>query len=274
MGYVSVIIPTYNRKDFVRKAVESVYEQTYGDFELIIVDDGSTDGTQAALRKCLRANTTYIYQNNKGISSARNTGIRSAHSEWLAFLDSDDYWRPEKLAKQVAFHAKHPDCFISQTNEIWIRHGRRVNQMKKHQKFDGMIYEKCLPLCLITPSSVMIHRSIFDDIELFDETFPACEDYDLWLRIACTYQVGLIKEDMIVKHGGHADQLSRSIPALDKYRIHALLKIIDQGILSPQQQEITIKELKKKCRVYSNGCLKRGKKEESKKYLAIIEQFS
>jgi glycosyltransferase involved in cell wall biosynthesis len=273
MAHISIIIPTYNRSDFVQKAVESVYRQTYQDFTLIIVDDGSTDTTHTSLAAVLKKDAHYIYQDHAGVSAARNTGIRASDAEWLAFLDSDDYWLPQKLAQQVAFHRHNPEYLISQTYERWIRHGKRVNQMKKHTKFAGMIYEKCLPLCLITPSSVMIHRSVFDDVGLFDETLPACEDYDLWLRVAYKYQIGLIEKELIVKHGGHSDQLSRSIPTLDKYRIHALRNILASGVLTSQQQKATIKELIQKCRVYGNGCIKRGKNAEGQTYLALIDEL-
>jgi glycosyltransferase involved in cell wall biosynthesis len=271
MPHISVIIPTYNRLHFVEKAIQSVYAQSYQDFELIIVDDGSSDGSGRALRNLLQPGTHYLYQENRGVSAARNTGLDHATGEWICFLDSDDHWLEKKLERQVRFHTERPDLLISQTEEIWIRHGTRVNQMKKHKKPAGEIYAACLPLCCISPSSVMIHTSVFAALGRFDETLPACEDYDLWLRISCTYPVGLLDEALLVKHGGHTDQLSRTIPTLDVYRIKALRAILENPRLSHAQWIATRRELKKKCLIYAGGCAKRGKQEEAKKYQALAE---
>lgn len=274
MPHITVIIPTYNRKALLREAVESVLGQTFTDFELIVVDDGSTDGTAAMITDIRDPRLRCVQQANRGVSAARNHGIRLAHGEprkrgeWIAFLDSDDYWLPTKLERQLAFAAAHPEYLIHQTEETWIRNGRRANPMKKHAKSGGMIYEQCLPLCIISPSAVMIKRTLFDDVGLFDETLPACEDYDLWLRISCRYPVGLLPEQLIIKRGGHDDQLSRT-PTLDKYRIEALRKILASGVLTQSQTAVTLKELAHKCRVYGNGCLKRGKVVEGEQYLNV-----
>ncbi|MFH1384599.1 MAG: glycosyltransferase family A protein [Candidatus Omnitrophota bacterium] len=270
---VSVIIPTFNRDQFLPKAIESVLGQTYADFELIIIDDGSTDKTRSTVTDFDDDRIAYSCQENKGVSAARNRGIEKAHSGLICFLDSDDYWLPKKLEKQSAFMEKHPNLLLSQTEEIWIRHGHRVNAMKKHMKYAGMIYEKCLPLCLVTPSSVMIRKGLFKDVGLFDEGLLACEDYDLWLRVASQFEIGLIKENLIVKHGGHADQLSRRIPHLDQFRIQALEKILKSNLLTEDQRRATIRELKHKCRIYGNGCMKRGKVAEGEKYRALIQKY-
>ncbi len=261
---VSVIIPTFNRSACLGRAIDSVLSQTFTDLELIVVDDGSTDDT-ADLLKAYADRLLYIYQQNRGVSAARNTGIRSARGEYIALLDSDDAWRPRKLERQAAFFQAHPQAVLCQTEEIWIRNGKRVNPKKRHQKYSGMIFEKTLPLCLVSPSAVMIRRSLFDEVGLFDETLPACEDYDLWLRITWKYTVHLIDTPLIVKHGGHSDQLS-AMPELDKFRIMALVKIIRRGCLSQSQHTAALSTLKEKCRVYAGGCLKRGKKKEAEYY--------
>lgn len=273
MPHISVIIPTYNRLEFVQKAIQSVYGQTYSDFELIIIDDGSRDGTEEALKKTALPQTQYLRQENRGVSAARNRGITRATGEWICFLDSDDHWLEKKLARQIDYHKKHPDIVVSQTGEIWIRHGKRVNQMKKHHKPTGDIYEKCLEMCCVTPSSVMIHRSVFDTVGLFDEALPACEDYDLWLRISCRYKIGLLPEDLIVKYGGHTDQLSRCVPALDRYRIKALRAMLKGTLLNEGQRQATIQEIKRKCSIYAGGCVKRGKHSEAEYYTTIGDSF-
>lgn len=268
---VSVIIPTYNRDWIVREAIESVLAQNFSDYELIIVDDGSDDRTPdilAAYKKQIRV----LRQPNRGVSAARNHGIAEAAGRLIAFLDSDDLWLPGKLSTQVKFFEKNSDAMISQTQEIWIRNGRRVNPKKRHHKFSGMIFERSLALCLVSPSAVMIQRSLFDTVGVFDEALPACEDYDLWLRISCRYPVYLIDTELIIKRGGHDDQLSRA-PGLDKYRIQSLLKLLEGNFLTPQQNQAVIATLKEKCKVYAGGCQKRGRQEEAKYFYQLADQF-
>ena len=221
---VSVIIPTYNRADWLTEAIDSVLAQSYPSCELIIVDDGSTDRTRELIAG-YKQPLHYLYQPNQGVSSARNLGIRSATGQYIALLDSDDLWLPQKVEQQVAIMEQCPELQLCHTEEIWIRRGVRVNPKKKHQKYGGYIFPYCLPLCVISPSSAMIRRSLFDEIGYFDETLPACEDYDLWLRITKTYPVYFIDTPLIVKRGGHEDQLSRKHWGIDRFRIQALEKI-------------------------------------------------
>ncbi len=264
---VSVVLPTYNRCRLVGRAIDSVMHQSYGAYELIVVDDGSTDATGDRLAS-YGDRVTVIKQANRGVSAARNAGIRAASGEFVALLDSDDVWLPQKLEQQIAFFRTCPQAMICQTEEIWIRNGMRVNAGKRHKKHSGMIFEKTLPLCLVSPSAVMIRKSLFDEVGLFDESLPACEDYDLWLRISWKHPVYLIDTPLIVKHGGHADQLSR-MPELDKYRIRALAKILKTGCLSQQQRSAALKTLKEKCRIYAAGCRKRGRIDDAHYYAGL-----
>ena len=211
----------------------------------------------------------YIYQTRQGVSAARNRGLEMAAGEWLAFLDSDDFWLPRKLETQVDFLNRNPQAEICQTEEIWVRHGRRVNPRKKHRKPSGDIFAPSLALCLVSPSAVMLKKSLFLEVGVFDTSLPACEDYDLWLRISCRKPVFLIEEPLVVKRGGHPDQLSRCLPSLDRYRIQSLGKLLDSGRLSPRQYDLAWRELDRKCRIYGQGCLKRGKIEEGKRYLSL-----
>ncbi len=271
MNKVTIIIPTYNRASFLEKAIESVLNQTFTDFELIVVDDGSTDKTAETVNSYEGVN--YIFQENKGVSAARNTGIRAGKGEFIAFLDSDDSWKPEKLEKQLQFHNQNPDYLISQTEEIWIRNGKWANPKKIHRKYHGWIFEKCLPLCIVSPSAVMMKRGLFDKVGLFDESLPACEDYDLWLRISAFYPVALIEEKLIVKQGGHADQLSSTISNLDKYRIKAIEKILSCDTLRADYREVALSELKKKCSIYAQGAAKRGRIKEAEDYEKIPDKY-
>lgn len=268
---VSVVIPTFNRGAVVGEAIASVRAQDYRPFELIVVDDGSTDETPELLGAF--SEIRVLRQANRGVSAARNAGVAAARGEWVAFLDSDDLWLPGKLSAQVAYFAAHPQMSICQTEELWVRKGVRVNPGRRHRKRAGMIFEPSLELCLVSPSAVMLRRSLLEQVGPFDETLPACEDYDLWLRISSRHPVGLIDTPLIVKRGGHADQLSR-LPGLDRYRIRALQKLIDDGGLSAAQRAAAIATLQRKCAVYAGGCRKRGRLAESRRYERLAHSYA
>jgi glycosyltransferase involved in cell wall biosynthesis len=272
MCKVSVVIPTYNRAKTLKEAIDSVLSQRYDDFELIVVDDGSTDETREIIASYL-PRLKYLYQEHSGVSAARNRGIAHARGDCFAFLDSDDLWLPDKLWLQMKFMEDHPEALICYTEEIWIRRGVRVNPMKKHRKYSGMIFEHCLPLCIVSPSSVLIARSLIDEVGGFDEEFEVCEDYDLWLRISARYPVYLIETPLIVKRGGHADQLSKKMSGQDRFRIRSLVKLLEGDCLSSHQRELAWKELSSKCEIYGGGCIKRGKREEGGKILALAEKY-
>lgn len=268
---VSVIIPSYNRGWILEDAVDSVLSQDFYDFELIVVDDGSEDNTPDILAS-YGNRIKVIKQKNKGVSSARNKGITSSSGNYIAFLDSDDLWLPGKLSTQLSFFENNPGALICQTEEIWLKNEKRVNPGKRHKKISGFCFEKSLELCMVSPSAVMMKRRLLDIVGLFDETLPACEDYDMWLRINCRYPIYLLDTPLIVKRGGHEDQLS-GMHSLDKYRIQSIIKLIEKSLLSEDQQKLAIKILKEKCRVYSDGCRKRGRIEEALHYVKTAESY-
>ena len=255
---ISVIIPTFNRKETLKRAIQSVVMQSYTPYEIIVIDDGSDDGTKEWLKDNF-PNVKYIYQMNSGVSSARNKGIKFARGDWIALLDSDDEWLPSKLKDQANEIELNPAAKFLHTNEIWIRNGVRVNQMKKHKKYGGYIFEKCLDMCRISPSSVLIKKDIFDEIGMFDETLKVCEDYDLWLRFASKYPVHFLDQPLIKKYGGHSDQLSKVDDGIESYRIRSLKKIMNSGILNKKQKTITKDVLVKKMYIYAKGLEKRNK---------------
>jgi glycosyltransferase involved in cell wall biosynthesis len=269
---VSVIIPTYNRGWILKEALDSVLAQEFTDYELIVVDDGSTDDTRAILDS-YGQNIIVLEQANQGVSAARNRGIAGSRAQLVAFLDSDDLWLPQKLDRQVEFFNSNPDALICQTEETWIRNGVRVNPKKRHQKLSGMIFEPSLNLCLVSPSAVMIRKSLFGAVGMFDESLPACEDYDLWLRVSCRYPVYLIDQPLIIKRGGHEDQLSKAA-GLDKYRIRSLMQLVQSGLLSASQTQATIRTLKYKCAIFANGCRKRDRKTEAEYYQKLADNFT
>lgn len=273
MPEISVIIPSYNRAGVLPRALDSVLSQTSPASEVILVDDGSTDET----RELIQAHypeIRYIYQDNKGVSTARNTGIRHASGEWLAFLDSDDCWHQDKLQIQSALLRGASDHALVHSNEIWIRNGIRVNAGEKHRKRGGYIFPYCLPLCAISPSSVLIRRAVLDQVGKFDESLPACEDYDLWLRICSRFPVLYTDKELVIKHGGHADQLSRKYWGMDRFRIHAMAKLLEDSDLRPDYRRQCIDMLKYKCQILLNGARKRDNSNVIMEFSRILEDYS
>ena len=262
MTCVSVIIPAHNRAEVLGRAVASVLGQTWADFELIVVDDGSTDATATVLAEFDDPRLTGMHQENKGVSSARNRGIAASRGRLIALLDSDDHWMPDKLEKQVRFMAESGFA-ICQTDEIWIRNGVRVNPRFKHAKPAGWFLDRSLDLCLISPSCVMFSRDLWDELGPFDESLPACEDYSLWLRVGARHPVGLVPEPLVVKTGGHADQLSRRIIGLDLYRVYAMTDLLRSMALDGEQRAMVEAALRERVRLYAQGCIKHGKDEEA-----------
>ncbi len=271
-GNIDVIIPTYNRRHTLGRAIDSVLIQSLKPTEIIIVDDGSTDGTQELI-SINYPDITYIKSENKGVSAARNLGIKHSQSDWLAFLDSDDEWLPNKLEKQSAAISNQKEYKVVHCDEIWFRNGNRVNSKIKHQKYGGSIFEKCLPLCVVSPSAVIIHRVLFKELGLFDENLPACEDYDLWLRICALYPVLYLDAPLLIKYGGHEDQLSRKHWGMDRFRVEALRKILRSGILNESQELAATETLIQKCNILIGGAKKRGNQELMLVCRSLIEEF-
>lgn len=273
---VTAIIPTFDRHRRVLEAVRSVVRQTRPPLELIVVDDGSRDATLARLAADVAASGAprlrLVTTGRRGVSAARNEGIRRARGEWLAFLDSDDSWLPGKLESQLTALAARPEMLICHCDEIWIRDGRRVNPRRIHAKRGGWIYEHCLPRCAISPSSVVVHRRLFEQVGLFDEELPACEDYDLWLRVCSRFPVLYLDQQLVRKTGGHEDQLSRT-EALDRYRIRALAKVLDAEELGGDARRLTLETLRRKIGVYRAGAVKRGRLQEAAALEALLARF-
>ena len=253
---ISVIIPTYNRAHLIQRAIDSVLNQTYPVNQLIVVNDGSTDKTQETLSK-YKPNVKTITINNNGVSYARNVGIKEAHGDWIAFLDSDDEWKQTKLAKQVIAIQSTPNTVFCHTEEIWVRNGKRINPMKKHKKYGGYVFQKNLDRCLISPSSVLMKKSLIYDVGFFDTAFPICEDYDLWLKILAKYPVLFIDEPLVIKYGGHDDQLSKHTEKIEMYRIKALTNILDDKSLNSKNELAVLETLIYKCKIYLLGAIKR-----------------
>lgn len=258
---VSVIIPTFNRANVVGRAVTSVLKQDFKDLECIVVDDGSTDETDSVLHE-FSGRIKVIKTENRGVSASRNTGAEFAEGSFLAFLDSDDEWKKEKLSRQLQY-MDEGGFKISQTDEIWVRNGKFVNKSNKYIRHGGNIFYRCLEVCAVTPSSVVMEKELFFDYGGFNESLPVCEDYDLWLRMSLKERFGLLDEPLIIKYGGAEDQLSNSA-CLDKYRIISLSDMLQSGCpLSGEQTAALCEVLAKKVRIYAEGAEKRGKYDEA-----------
>lgn len=243
--------------------MESVARQTSPANQCLVVDDGSSDGTRALVRSF--RGVTYLRQEHKGVSAARNLGIARAWGEWVAFLDSDDAWMPDKLEvqRQALEGTGHVACH---TDETWVRGGRRVNPMRKHRKHGGWIYRHCLPLCAISPSTSMVRRDVLDRLGGFDESLPACEDYDLWLRLCARYPVLFVDRPLVTRYAGHADQLSARHWGMDRFRVPALEKMLASPHLSADDRRRTLDTLVGRLRILVAGARKRGNR-------TVIEAF-
>ena len=263
---ISVIIPTFNRILSVERAIISVNKQTLPPQEIIVIDNGSTDGTSNYLKKKF-PNLKIVYETKKGVSSARNRGIIEAKSFWIAFLDSDDEWLPKKLENQMnAYKKNSKDFSLIHCDEYWIKNKKYINPQKKHKKKGGYIFFECVDICCISPSSVLIKKSKLIEAGLFDCKLKACEDYDLWLRICLFDPVLFLDQKLLNKYGGHDDQLSKKYWGMDRFRIYSLEKILYNYDIDEQKREKIIEKLKEKLLILINGAKKRNNNKIISKY--------
>ena len=277
----TAVITTCRRPTFLATALGSVLAQSRPAEKIIIVDDSGDEENREKNRRIVDAMVTTSpsvrllqtdAKRSRGISCARNLGIKETHTEWLAFLDDDDIWDEKKIATQLKeTHASASR--LCHTNEIWLRKHVRINPHKHHLKTGGHIYLRCLALCLVSPSSCFIHKSVFEDYGLFDEELPACEDYDMWLRICAYEPVSYVDEHLTVKRGGHANQLSRRYWGMDRFRVKALRKMMEQPQLKAEYREATKKMLIKKIGILQQGASKRGKREDTRLYAEQLSQW-
>jgi glycosyltransferase involved in cell wall biosynthesis len=271
---IDVIIPVFNREATIKRAIESVLAQSYQHFNLYVVNDGSTDATENLMTPFLiNKNVHLLRQENKGVSAARNLGIRTGTAEWIAFLDSDDEWLPEKLSLQVHFLNHNRNIRFVHSNEIWIRNGVRVNPKQKFDKSNQEIFKRSLETCLISPSTVILRRELLNQHNLFDESFEICEDYDLWLKILATDEIGFVPDFLVKKYGGHEDQLSLRYPAMDFWRIRSLINLLDQGLLTEVQEREVRAEITKKALILTKGLIKHGQMDQYQKLLEMLDRI-
>lgn len=254
---ISVIIPTFNREDFIENAIKSVLRQTYKVDEIIVIDNLSTDNT-LVLIKDKYPQITVLKENKPGVSYARNKGILKAKNNWIALLDSDDEWLPNKIELQVEKIRSENSPLLIHTDEVWIKNGKLINKKKKHAKLEGYIFKESLQMCAISPSSVLINKLLFEKYGMFDFRLIVCEDYELWLRFTSKTSVHLVKEKCVIKYGGHKDQLSKKYWGMDRFRIAALENLLLEYNLSKIQKKEVLDILIYKINIILTGAKKRN----------------
>ncbi len=275
MSFFSVVVPVYNREHSILRALFSIHKQSFKDYECFVIDDGSSDGTSRVVQHFCRNHPQFRYlkTENRGVSAARNLGVKLGQSPWICFLDSDDEWLEDKLLKQYEYIKSHPESVLVHSDEIWVRNGKRVNQMKKHTKSGGDIFAACTELCLISPSAVTIKRECFERFGGFDESYEVCEDYDLWLKITSKYSVDYINEALIIKYGGHFDQLSQKYHAMDEWRVRSMMNLLERLRLNETQKQNLLTTLKKKLDILCQGHLKHSRVQRYQLYRAFYDFY-
>ena len=272
--FFSIIIPTFNRACVIKRAIDSIVQQDFQNFDLWVIDDGPCDDTEktvANFQLQYPQKIHYRKTSSQGVSAARNFGVEQCRGPWIAFLDSDDEWKKNKLSLQASFIADNPHIQLVHGEEIWMKNHKRINPHKKHQKHGGRIFLKCLPLCLISPSTVVVKRELFEEMKGFDQDFPVCEDYDLWLRITSLYEVGFVEEPIVIKHGGHPDQLSQKYKAMDYWRVLSLDRICQTRQLDAKEIKAVSQQIIHKGAILLNGYKKHGNLKNHDKIHKIVE---
>ena len=274
--FVSAVIPVYNRLELLKEAAGSVFRQTWKDLELIIADDGSDSRIRQWEKELysekLPIPVKFIYLSHTGFPGlVRNRGAEAASGQYLAFLDSDDLWLPEKIEKQVRFFKENPSLKIVHTREKWDRNGKEVSQSGQKHKRSGDIFSDALKKCIIGPSTVMIQKDYFYSLGGFREDLEIAEDYELWLRITAESSIGYIDEQLTVKRAGYCEQLSEKYGQIEIFRLKALHTLIGNGAFSAERKYAAKEEFRNKAKIYAAGCRKRGRNEEAEFYERLIQ---
>ncbi len=265
---VSVVIPVYNRFELLMQASASVLSQDMADFELILVDDGSEKevSTAAGLGD---ERVRVVRLKHTGLPGlVRNRGAEAARGRYLAFLDSDDLWRPEKLLLQSEYFAGHREIKICHTRETWERDGRTVSQSSQRHRREGDVFTDALKKCIIGPSTVMMERELFLETGGFREDLEIAEDYEYWLRITAFHRIGYIDTPLTVKRAGGWEQLSEKYGQIEVFRIRGLKVLVDAGFFPPDPEAAAREAPGRECRLYAAGSRKRGKNAEAADYEA------
>lgn len=241
---ISTIIPTYNASRYICQCIDSVLNQTYSQHEIIVVDDGSTDNTYELLQGYSKV-IKYIYQENSGPSSARNRGIEVSTGDWLAFVDSDDVWMPDKLEKQVKCISKNRD-YVLVVSDMYEGNDPSCTKAPIFEKFDdikeGFIFDRLLKSSYIYTPTVLVNKDIVKEFNGFDTKLNMLEDLDLFLKIAYKYQIGVVNE-MLVFRRRHDQNISKSLGSLDRRAMFWRKVLVDYPSISATQSESVKKHI-------------------------------
>jgi len=210
---VSVIVPVYNCAQYIGKAIESILAQTYPVHEIIVVDDGSTDGTREALEP-YKASIIYVYQKNAGEPAARNTGIRHSTAEYIAYLDADDLWLPDKLELQMQYLQTHPECELVYTDMMTFDDQgiieKSVRTSRGRVYCSGKIFPQLFRETLFGSGSVVFRKTAAEKVGGFDETFLVGSDYEMWLRMSRSFEFGYVDKPLLM-YRQHRDMSTQKL---------------------------------------------------------------
>lgn len=272
---ISVVIPTYNRLPFLLTALASVFAQSHLPDEVIVIDDGSqyTKLSMQALQSTAPIPLTYVSVPHCGKPSRlRNRGCELAQGDLIAFLDDDDIWLPRKLERHHALHSATHVRF-SHSREIWVRNGCPISQPPAMHQRSGDLFLSTLHKCIIGPSTMVMERTLFQELGGFNETLEIAEDYEFSIRASLRCSIYYIDEPLIFKIGGHASQLSERYEYIELFRIEALRHVLATVPLTHFQRKSIQDSLVDKYHIWAQGCEKRGKTHEARHYRRLARQI-
>lgn len=286
MSHIDVIVPYFNRYPLVKDCIQSILQQKDVHVHLYVIDDCSNQQQANLLREYChnvslpkQINLYYIYlHKNNGPAYCRNYGAKLGKSPYLSFLDSDDQWEETKLLKQIKFLKDNPNIYYVHTNEKWVKNNVIITPQKKHIKQGGYFIKRLLKSCLISPSSILLKRSFWDNLfpRHFNPAFRVAEDYEFWLRINLLYPAGYIDEKLTIKYAGDWEQLSQT-KEIDRNRVLALHRLYRLYAKHPQFQNIKsqwYKEVIYKLNILIKGSIKYKKENKINEYLKWRRVFS
>lgn len=269
------MIPVYNRYELLKEAVASVLAQSYHDFEIIVIDDGSEDGADriTGLSEKIRY---YRYEHTGFPGLMRNRGVAHAAGELTAFLDSDDLFEPGKLELQLE-ELGSSASLLCHTREKWLRGQREISQKRFTHRRRGDVFPDALKKCIIGPSTVLMDRACFLGLGGFREDLEVAEDYEFWLRYTALHPVAYCDEPLITKRAGHGGQLSEKYGQIEIFRIRGLRDLVEDNWFlrhaSRSHQRMALLELADKCRIYSDGAEKRGRTGEAQEFRDLSGRY-
>jgi glycosyltransferase involved in cell wall biosynthesis len=297
----TVVVPTCNRREMVAQALQSVLAQTYRNFELVVVDDGSTDGTPMHLMRLLGAEPRaveilsrmnpaalnpffhqfvhdgipiqYQYHPNRGLGAARNRGIRHARGTYVAFLEAEDLWEPTHLQAQIAFLDGDGWARIARVGGRQAKDGTRARRSRRAEEASGWIFSQALEACPAGLSCAVVHRGCFAECGTFDENMPACDDYDLWLRLAARFPIHYVAGPEVT-HRSPRPELASHSWTWDRFRVYALEKAFQSGQLNPEQRFLVSQEIVRRCEHLVEGYRRQKSEERANFYERKRKRFA